>query len=169
MALLWTLFNRSVSFLCCRPQTWGICPHEGRVDGDNPSLFWPPLIWCSPGYYWPSRLQVHTAGSCPAFHLWGRTSPFWQGCSQWQLLPVCTHLELSHAKCSIMHLALLNLIRFMWVLFPNLSRSFWVAFSAFCYKNCTTQLGVLSVSKDSEEHVAVLVAELNHTLFSVTI
>ena len=30
---------------------------------------WPPCICCSPGYWWPSGLQAHTAGSHVAFQV----------------------------------------------------------------------------------------------------
>ena len=42
-------------------------PHQGRVGQQPPYSSWPPLFWCSSGCSWPSRLQVHAAGSCPAF------------------------------------------------------------------------------------------------------
>uniref|UniRef100_A0A803XWU7 DNA-directed RNA polymerase I subunit RPA1 n=1 Tax=Meleagris gallopavo TaxID=9103 RepID=A0A803XWU7_MELGA len=42
-----------------------------------------------PEHSWPSKLQVHTAGSCPASHLPGLPYPSPQGCSQGDLLPVC--------------------------------------------------------------------------------
>ena len=43
-------------------------PHKGKVEGANHLLtLLPPLFWCNPECSWPSRLQEHTAGSCPAF------------------------------------------------------------------------------------------------------
>ena len=75
-------------------------PHEGRVE-NNPPPFpcWPPLFWCSPEYCWPSRLQAHTAGLCPAFHPSGPWSPL-QDCSQWVLLPGYMYFNsYSHKGC----------------------------------------------------------------------
>jgi len=44
---------------------WGLKRAEQR--GTIPSLFLlPPPCWGSPGYHWPSRLQEHTASSCPS-------------------------------------------------------------------------------------------------------
>jgi len=43
------------------------------------------LFWCSSSYYWPSGLQVHTAGSCVAFCLPETSSPSLKGCSHWIL------------------------------------------------------------------------------------
>jgi len=35
-------------------------PYKGRVERESlPLLCWPPLFWCSPGYSWPSGLQMH--------------------------------------------------------------------------------------------------------------
>ncbi|KAK4806804.1 hypothetical protein QYF61_005600 [Mycteria americana] len=48
MALLWTRSNRSMSFLCWRPQSW--------------------MQYSSPRHDWLSGLQVHIASSCSIFH-----------------------------------------------------------------------------------------------------
>jgi len=102
--------------------------HKGRAERSNHNPFpagYTPS-WCSTGCSWPPRLQEHTAGSCPAFHTPGPLSPSLQGSSQ-LVLPVWTHLGLLQPKCSMLHLVLLNIIRFMWALSSSLSRSLWMA------------------------------------------
>jgi len=66
-------------------QSWGRyhLPHQAGL---------PFFFICSPGYIWLSGLQERTAASCPAFCLPGIPSPSPQGCSQWVLLPVRTHI-----------------------------------------------------------------------------
>ena len=97
MALLWTYSNNS-AFSCTggpRPG-WntpdGTLQEQSRGRRSYPSPWWPHLFWHSPEHSWPSRLQVHTAGSCPAFHsprTWNFSS---QGCSHAVFLAVSTHV-----------------------------------------------------------------------------
>jgi len=69
---------------------WSLVKTKG---GTIPSLsLLLSLFWCTPGYYWSSWVQVHTAGSCTDFHPSGPLNPSQQGCSQWVLLPVCIHI-----------------------------------------------------------------------------
>jgi len=53
-----------------------------------PSPCWPHLVWCSPGYSWPSRFQTHSARSCWAPHQPTPSSPP-QGCFLSILHPAC--------------------------------------------------------------------------------
>ena len=74
-------------------------------------------------------LQVDTAGLCLAFHPPRCSRPSPQGCSQWALHPVCTHIWVCPGWCELLHFALLNLIRFTQDHFSKqfLSRSLWMA------------------------------------------
>jgi len=97
MALLWICTNISTSFLSWWPQAWtqycrwSLTRIEQRVTIPSLNLL-PPLCWCSPIHCWPSGLQARTSGSCPAFCPPELPSPSLQSCSQWVLLPVCTHI-----------------------------------------------------------------------------
>jgi len=103
-------------------------PHSGRARGQSfPSLCWPLLFCCSPGYSWTFKLQAHTAGSCQAFNPPRPPSPSPQDCSQWVLLPVYIHTYLWSTGSNTLCLALLNLINFTWAQFSSLSKSFWIA------------------------------------------
>jgi len=53
-----------------------------------PRPCWPPLLECTRGYSWSSRLQTHTAGSLPALHTPGLCSRSRQCSCHWVLLPV---------------------------------------------------------------------------------
>ena len=98
----------------CKQTREGQCP---------PSLWWPPLCWCSPGYSWPLRLQSlllrfpspRTSKSFPAGLLTRSSHSLY------------SYLGLSQHKCKTLHLILLNLMVFLWAYFPSLSRSFWMA------------------------------------------
>ena len=119
-----------MSFLSWRPQIWTqVRHHEGRTEGDNPLPALCHPCFCSPGYCWPSGLQEHTAGSYPSFFPSGPPNCPPQSCFQ-GVLPGCTHgvvhMGLPQTKCSILDLALLNLVRFTGPHFLSLPRSLWM-------------------------------------------
>lgn len=97
MTLLWTCSNSCTNSSCwCGPRPRHITPsgasqrqtREGQLP---PSPSWPLLLWWSSRYCWPSRLQQHTSGSCPAFCKSRWLSPALQVCSQ-QILLACTYV-----------------------------------------------------------------------------
>ena len=101
VALFWTRFNSSMSFLCWEFQSWtqgsrvecrtpgGTSPERSRGAESPPSNCYPCCCGCSPGYSWHSGLGVHIARSCPAFHPSVTRSPSCQGSSQSLHLPAC--------------------------------------------------------------------------------
>lgn len=69
-----------------------------------------------PGWVWLSGLGVHTADSCPAFHLQKPPSPALQAAlKEFFSLSVLMSGIAPNLRCSILHLDLLNLVRFSWV------------------------------------------------------
>ena len=92
--LLWTHSNRSVSFLCWGLQSWtrtpdGLSPERNRGAESPPSICWPRFSCCSPGYGWPSGLQAHFGGSCPAFYPSVPPSPSRQAHSNTVIILLC--------------------------------------------------------------------------------
>lgn len=66
------------------------CSTPGRVLQEQskgaespPSNCWPLLFRSSPRCSWPSGLQGHSVGLCPAFYLWELPNPSLQSYSQW--------------------------------------------------------------------------------------
>lgn len=52
---------------------------------------WAGFSWCSPGYGWPSGLQVHVTSSCWIFHQPAPQNPSSQGCSEVILNTACIY------------------------------------------------------------------------------
>jgi len=119
MDLLWTCSKSSTSLFCWGPSSR--CTPDGASWGQSrwkqlpPSPCWPPLFWCSPGCYWPSRLQELT---CSFLSL--RTPrEFSTG-----LLSRCSSPSL---YSYLRYMASLNFIKFSCGYFLSFSRSLWVA------------------------------------------
>ena len=98
-------------------------PHSGIIEGDN-------QIPCSAdrssygtqGIHWPSRLQVHTAGSSFSSATTPKSFPVEQIPRSFSP-SLYTYLGLTWPKCKTLHFALLNPIRFTKAYLACLSRS----------------------------------------------
>ena len=101
----------------------GLSPERSRGAESPPSTCWPRCFRCSPGYGWPSRLRVHIASSCPAFHPPAPPSPSLQGCSQSLHPPNCiVPGDCPDPGAGPRTLAWLNLVRFTSTHFSSSSR-----------------------------------------------
>lgn len=117
-----SFINVMSSVQCYR---WSITRVEYR--GQSPPLpYWPPLLWCSLEYCWPSELQVPAAGWCPAFHPQEPPSPSLGLPSMSSSLTLYACLGFLQLKLNALCLVLLKLIWFIWAHFSHLSRSLWM-------------------------------------------
>jgi len=126
MASFWTHSTASHPCYAGGPRPVPSTPCKSRREQSPCLSCWPHLFWYSLGYCWSSRMQEHTAGSCLAFCPPEPSSPSLQGCSQWVLLPLCTHIWDCPVP-STLPLALLNPIIFSLGYFSSLSMSLWMA------------------------------------------
>jgi len=128
MALLRTHSNNFTSFLCLEPQAWtqysrwGLTRAEQRETITFLTLL-PLLFWHNPGYCRPYWL--------PSAHCWLMSSilstriskSFAMGLPSMSSFP---STGLPWLKYNILHLVVLNLIRFTWDHFSSLSKSLWM-------------------------------------------
>jgi len=104
MALLWTWSNSSASLVYWGLQAWVQDFRWGRAEGGDP----PPSPNCylatDAGCCWHSRLHTHKLLAHVSFLSIRTSSRPPQGCSQWTLLPVLSHIWI--APTQVQHLAL---------------------------------------------------------------
>jgi len=132
VALLWICSNSSASSYAGGPRPGHSTPDGASQEQSRGKQFclspcWMHLFCCSPGYCWPSGLQKHTAGSCPASHPPQAPHPSPQHCSQWVLLPVCAHTW-DYSDSSATPCTWPCQIMLTWAHFSKLSESLWMVY-----------------------------------------